>query len=918
VGVSSTFARSPFGNLPFRAAITPTVCLGLSLLMVVPGGLSVTAHPPRTSSLIHADQQSSTPERPAAEGLRYSGATSLGPPGYSSLGIVFDNRTNQTFVSLSGSYLAVLSGSPLAIVGTIALGTNASPDNDLLGAIAFDWKDNTIFVDESPDMVAVVSAASWQVVANTTLGYLPTSLAYDPETGNVYGLDLGGSATNLTVINASTYAVTLLPVVDGPEDYQVLPYALTYDSVTQDLVMIGSETCLCFWTNGWVSAIDPTTGETVWMRSTPQFQSYDGLTFDGISGRVALLLSNETLLILNGTNGWIVSQPTLPGNPGCDPLWAAMAYDERSADIVVGECNRAIETFNTSSDSAGPSVSVLGSPAAIAVDPRSGDVEVANWDTDTVSVLPPDCSAILSILSVGGAPNGVAIDSATGTAYVLGTDNVSVLNVATHRLVRSIGVGVTTTYEPGSSLQAILFDVRSDEIFVANVGSGTVSVISTSSNLVIATIAVNDYPVALAWNNETNQVYVACANTTIPQVGSPSVLDVISAASLSVVARISLGAVTPAGIAYDPSSNEIFVSNSAMQVSPPPPELLIISAASNQTIGSIALPSSAWTLGEVVFDNFTGDLYVAGAGLTNYYDTLGDFVVNPTTRTLVGNISLGVDPNGIAPVPDSVWLVATVAGDNTVDLIDTATGEVVTSATLASGTVPMGVVYDPASDQIVVADSGNDSASYLVTGEFYPVTFSESGLPAALNWTVALNGQPESILTNGGTDTVAFDEPNGSYSFSIVGIPSWHQDILPYNGSLAVGGAPVAEPMLVFSQVVYPVTFSESGLPSGTNWTLTLGSRMSWSTSDSMPFTSSNGTIPFTVGPVAGYSANVSHASIAVHGSPVSVTIEFRPKTAASAPASGFPPLAEYALLGGMVIGVALGLTILLRSRPRK
>jgi hypothetical protein len=82
------------------------------------------------------------------------------------------------------------------------------------------------------------------------------------------------------------------------------------------------------------------------------------------------------------------------------------------------------------------------------------------------------------------------------------------------------------------------------------------------------------------------------------------------------------------------------------------------------------------------------------------------------------------------------------------------------------------------------------------------------------------------------------------------------------------------------------VTFTESGLPSGTDWTVTLGSTTVSSTTSTLSFSRANGTYPFSVGPVEGYSAAPGAGSISVQGQPVSQSIAFK-STTGSSPGGG-------------------------------
>jgi hypothetical protein len=161
----------------------------------------------------------------------------------------------------------------------------------------------------------------------------------------------------------------------------------------------------------------------------------------------------------------------------------------------------------------------------------------------------------------------------------------------------------------------------------------------------------------------------------------------------------------------------------------------------------------------------------------------------------------------------------------------------------------------------------------------YSVTFSESGLPSGLTWQVTVGGSVESLVSNGATDSLAFTEPNGSYSYSIAGTSGWNQPTIPYSGTVVVNGTAVAEPTALYAQETYSIVFTESGLPVGTTWSVTLGSATRSANSSAISFTEPNGTFSFRVGIVPGYAPASSSGSVAVNGATVSVTVAFTPVT---------------------------------------
>ena len=154
----------------------------------------------------------------------------------------------------------------------------------------------------------------------------------------------------------------------------------------------------------------------------------------------------------------------------------------------------------------------------------------------------------------------------------------------------------------------------------------------------------------------------------------------------------------------------------------------------------------------------------------------------------------------------------------------------------------------------------------------YHVTFSESGLPTETEWYVNISsGQSFSFSTDTGT----FMEPNGTYSYSIT--TSDHSySAFEHSGSVTVFGKAV-NVSIEFSQVRYPVSFTESGLPSETVWYAMLSNNMTgFSLNKTLSLLTQNGTYSYTIATSDHeYMPCVSSGSVTVNGSAVNLSITF-------------------------------------------
>jgi hypothetical protein len=209
--------------------------------------------------------------------------------------------------------------------------------------------------------------------------------------------------------------------------------------------------------------------------------------------------------------------------------------------------------------------------------------------------------------------------------------------------------------------------------------------------------------------------------------------------------------------------------------------------------------------------------------------------------------------------------------------------------------------YSPTAGMVTVngASPPTTEIKFQPTGPpQYAVTFSETGLPTGTSWFVTFNGTNRSASTG----AIAFQDPNGSYSFS-VGAPGRYQAD-PSSGSVLVSGSPrTVDVNFMLGPMRYSVTFSESGLTTGTNWSVTMNGTTLYTRASTIAFALINGSFPFTVNSVGGYAATPSTGSVRVNGTGYFVYIQFTVSTGSS---SATPNWSLYSVIAEIAILVAL------------
>ena len=187
-------------------------------------------------------------------------------------------------------------------------------------------------------------------------------------------------------------------------------------------------------------------------------------------------------------------------------------------------------------------------------------------------------------------------------------------------------------------------------------------------------------------------------------------------------------------------------------------------------------------------------------------------------------------------------------------------------------------------------------------GAAYGVDFQEHGLLDGVVWSVTFNGATESAYFV----FLDFTATNGTYNFTVAPISGFHADI--YGGIVTVNGTSVTV-LIDWTRVTYNVTFAETGLPSGTSWSVTLNNSLESSLTSQIIFVEPNGTIGYTVGTVSGYSANVTGGSIDVQGANLTVYLLWTANTPATYPPMYNITFLETGLPNGTSWSVALNST---------
>ena len=300
-------------------------------------------------------------------------------------------------------------------------------------------------------------------------------------------------------------------------------------------------------------------------------------------------------------------------------------------------------------------------------------------------------------------------------------------------------VQVTAIIPVGTSPEGIAYDSVLNELFVANYGSNTVSVISDSNNTVVATVPVGTEPTGVAYDFGKSEIFVTNA-------GSGTV-SVISDTKNAVVANVTVGA-NPVGVAYDSGKGEIFVANwgdnTVSVISDTNNAVLATVPTGTNFIGQISPAGSPEPIG-VTYDSAKGEIYV----VNSYPHTISGgtvSVISDSNNTVLTSILVGIDPYYAAYDSGKGEVFVTNDGDVFVSVISDSTNAVVANVTLPQGAIgSWGIAYDSGKSEIFIVNQ---------YGKVYVLSDSPNGLIETVNLSNA-------TISVGNTHSIAYDANKG-------------------------------------------------------------------------------------------------------------------------------------------------------------
>ena len=317
-------------------------------------------------------------------------------------------------------------------------------------------------------------------------------------------------------------------------------------------------------------------------------------------------------------------------------------------------------------------------PAAIALSSSQlgSGAWIANYDSDSISILETSTLTFVQSISVGRRPSSLAI-SPNGMHVYVGRDDDDAGTRGGLAVVDTEGEG-----EYGELLEAVGLTVT---------------------------------PVAIAVSADSSKIFVAHANqglAVLDTQGETSIDKIV--VSLKLIANVKLGYM-PSSMTISPDGSTIYIATSGNKV-------IIVSAESYDVIDEISLAGDPASIA-ISPDGKT--IYVAqDDGTVSAADT--------KTRTVIASIVVGNDPKSIDVSYDGTLIYVANSGDDNVSVISSYNNDIIGNIPVGRAPVSLALSPEP-SDPLCypfcayVGNSGDRTISVVSPPQFNSGNFCSWG-----------------------------------------------------------------------------------------------------------------------------------------------------------------------------------------------
>ena len=540
-----------------------------------------------------------------------------------------------------------------------------------------------------------------------------------------------------------------------------------------------------------------------------------------------------TVSIIDTTNG-AVNTITV----GDFPSGVVFSSDGEHAYVTNQTGNR-VTIIEVASDTIVGTIPVGGRPIGVAVNADETRLYTANNQTGTVSVVDLTNNSVLATIPVGGQPISVVLNTSGSLAYVsnFAAGKVSVIDTGSNTVLTDIAITGPTEIA-----------IHDDRLYVIGVNTNTLTVIDTTTNGVIDTFPVGPGPTQVEISPNGHYVYVTNANgastsviylnrapvaSAAPTVGSPGDYGIVTG---------DLNMVDPEGdtliytVTAQPAYGTVTVNPNTGVYSYAPSLAARIAA-----VQSTAIETDTFTVGVSDGVNVATPVTVDGVLVAELEPNAPAAVISIPSSNPNGTSA----PSGMTFSPDGTRAYITDLNSDQLTIIDTATGAVIGTVTIAPGALDVAASPDGTrvytanynAGTVSIIDTTNGAVNTITVGDFPSgVVFSSDGEHAYVTnqtgnrvtiievasdtivGTIPVGGRPIGVAVNA-DETRLYTANNQTGTVSVVDLTN--NSVI---ATIPVGGQPISVVLNTSGSLAYVSNFAAgkvSVIDTGSNTVLT-------------------------------------------------------------------------------------------------
>jgi len=381
-----------------------------------------------------------------------------------------------------------------------------------------------LFLVISPSIYTVQFALSDSVITTVKVGNSPSEMVFNPINSSMYVIN----SNSISVLDAHTNKF-LMDIQFPPQHFLG---KIAFNPINNNMY-------LTFGNN---------TGDYIAVISAKDNKVIDNINMDTVIDDSHLLLRTPNAIAYNPINGNMY----VPSVVSYYDTNASSFTNSRNTclrnvtitcvvSVIDTEHNQVINNIPVGRQGEGDGV--------ITFDEKNGYGYVANYQDKSISIIDPKSNQVIKSLSLSGTPSAIAYNQKNGNMYVVGGPSNVVSVIDQINIVKHItGVGLV----PNS----IAYNPKNGNMYVLGGFSKSVFVIDSEHNQVINNTMIgtgqNDFPNSIAYNPKNGNMYAT--------IGFSDVVKVIDSTSNQVIDTVPVreGALK---ITLDPINNEMYVTN---------------------------------------------------------------------------------------------------------------------------------------------------------------------------------------------------------------------------------------------------------------------------------------------------------------------------------------------------------------------